>query len=127
MLFRSNKYNKLSKNGNVVRTYVYKVVSATADELADYQATQNVNYREDEDGSPLFYTINFEGNVVDIVKGKTKDQVTGVLTDVYRALSSEDFELKRSILTAPSPVMSIKSAVTVTKTAEPIDVDNIDY
>jgi len=94
-----NKYNKVASSGNVVRMYVYKVTSATTDELLDYELTQGVNYRTDEDGSPLYFTTNFEGNVVDLVKSKTKDRVSGQLTDAYRPLSSEVFELQRSIIT----------------------------
>jgi len=94
-----NKYNKVASSGNLVRMYVYKVTSATNDELLDYELTQGVNYRTDEDGSPLYFTTNFEGNVVDLVKSKTKDRVSGQLTDAYRPLSSEVFELQRSIIT----------------------------
>lgn len=94
-----NKYDKVTKVGTVARIYVYKVVAATADELTDFQLSQGVNYKEDEDGSPLFFTTNFEGNHVDLVKGKTKDRTSGMLVDVYRAMSGEDFELKRSIYT----------------------------
>ena len=122
-----NKYNKVSQAGNVVRMYVYKVVAGTADEVADFQATQGDNYREDEDGSPLYFTTTFEGNVVDIVKGKTKDRLTGVLVDVYRPLSSEDFELKRSIMT-PRPVAStIATGITTKKAAESINIDDVEY
>lgn len=94
-----NKYNKVASSGNVVRMYVYKVTTATTDELLDYELTQGVNYRTDEDGSPLYFTTNFEGNAVDLVKSKTKDRVSGQLTDAYRPLSSEVFELQRSIIT----------------------------
>jgi hypothetical protein len=99
-----NKYNK-----NGVRIYVYKVTAATTDELVDYELTQGMNYRTDEDGSPLYFTSNFEGNVVDLVKSKTKDRVTGQLVDAYRPLSSEVFELQRSIITASMRQPSITS------------------
>jgi hypothetical protein len=122
-----NKYNKLASTGNIVRMYVYKVIAGTADEVADFQSTQGVNYREDEDGSPLYFTTNFEGNVVDLVKSKAKDRETGDLIDAWRPLSSEDFELKRSIITASSRVATPATAVTVKKVAAPIVVDDVEY
>jgi hypothetical protein len=121
-----NKYNKVSETtGSIVRVYVYSVISATADELADYQATQTA-YKEDEDGNPLYFTTTFEGNLVDIVKGKTKDRLTGSLVDTWRPLSSEDFELKRSIMTASTRTASVAPAV-VKKTAAPIAIDDVEY
>lgn len=110
-----NKYNKVASSGNVVRMYVYKVTAATTDELLDYELTQGVNYRTDEDGSPLYFTTNFEGNVVDLVKSKTKDRVSGVLTDAYRPLSSEVFELQRSIITTAmrQPTVSTVSKASI--------------
>lgn len=110
-----NKYNKVASTGNVVRIYVYKVTAATADELLDYEVTQGVNFRVDEDGSPLYFTSNFEGNVVDLVKSKTKDRLTGQLTDAYRPLSSEVFELQRSIITSAmrTPSISVASKASV--------------
>ena len=97
-----NKYNKLASTGNTVRMYVYKVIAGTADEVEDFEAVQGINYRVDEDGSPLFFTSNFEGNHVDLVKSKSKDKLTNTYSDVYRAMSSEMFELQRSMMTTPS-------------------------
>jgi hypothetical protein len=110
-----NKYNKVASSGNVVRMYVYKVTAANTDELLDYELTQGVNYRTDEDGSPLYFTTNFEGNAVDLVKSKTKDRVTGQLTDAYRPLSSEVFELQRSIITSAmrQPTVSTVSKASI--------------
>jgi len=97
----SNKYNKLSKNGNVLRVYVYKITEATKDELLDFQEVQGGNYREDlEDQAPLFYHIGeFEGDNVDLVRGKSLNKETGVYSDVYKVMSDEMFELKRSVVT----------------------------
>lgn len=124
-----NKYNRISKStGNVVRTYVYEVTSFTPDELAEYQLTQGINYRESEEsGNPLYFTSTFEGNYVDIVKAKSKDRTTGLMTDVYRPISSEDFELKRSMLTAANrqattPVVTAKPAA-----AAKIDVNDAEF
>ena len=100
-----NKYYKRDKAtgqfavnslGQRIKVYVYEIISATAAELTDYELHQGVNFvRDEETGRPLFYTTNFEGNHVDIVKAKGKAR-TGELVTIYRALSSEDFELKRS-------------------------------
>jgi len=97
-----NKYNKVSEKGNLVRIYVYKITSGTADEVEDFENVQGINYRVDEDGSPLFFTSNFEGNRVDLVRSKSKDKLTNTYSDVYRAMSSEIFELQRSMMTTPS-------------------------
>lgn len=124
-----NKYNRISKTtGKVVRTYVYEVVSATADELTEYEITQGVNYRVSEDsGNPLFFTSQFEGNQVELMKGKSKDRITGILTDVYRPLSSEEFELKRDImqksLGSTNPVASVVNKAK----AETIDVSGAEF
>jgi hypothetical protein len=101
-----NKYDKVTKLGTVARIYVYKVVTATDTELIDFELSQGVNYKVDEEGSPLFFTTNFEGNFVDLVKGKTKDRTSGMLVDAYRPMSSEDFELKRSIYTRSAVVVT---------------------
>lgn len=120
-----NKYNTVSKTtGNLVRMYVYQINSATADEIAEFQLIQGINYRE-EDGIPLFFTTSFEGNYVDLVKGKRKDPATGVLTEAFRAISSEDFELKRSILTAPARTATMP--VVNKAAASKIEITNPDF
>lgn len=120
-----NKYNTVSKTtGNLVRMYVYQINSATADEIAEFQLIQGINYRE-EDGVPLFFTTSFEGNYVDLVKGKRKDPATGVLTEAFRAISSEDFELKRSILTAPARTATVP--VINRATAGKVEITNPDF
>jgi hypothetical protein len=120
-----NKYSTTSKTtGAPVTMYVYDVLDYTADELADYQLTLNQNgqdnYRTNEKGEPLFFTSQFEGNNIEIVKGKTYDGDTNNLVDRYRPLSSEDFELKRSLMSrqmqpvaaAPARVRPNRKAVT---------------
>ncbi len=121
-----NKYNTVSKKtGQLVRVFVYKVVSATSDELADFEITQGVNYRIDEDGSPLFFTSNFEGNTVDLLKSKVRNRETGQLEEAYRVLSTEDFELKRSVITASvtAPVVRVAPKAAATKIDVSDDVD----
>lgn len=112
-----NKYYKRDKVtgqfavnsvGQRIKVYVYEITSATGAELTDYELHQGVNFvRDEETGRPLFYTTNFEGNHVDIVKAKGKNK-DGALVSIYRALSSEDFELKRSNYErGNTPVVSI--------------------
>ena len=119
-----NKYNKVSSNGNLIRIYVYKITSATADEIVDFEDVQGLNYRVDEDGSPLYFTSNFEGNHVDLVKSKSKDKLTNTYSDVYRPMSSEMFELQRSMLTQSTsqPVQRVVTR-TATSTIEVSDSD----
>ena len=121
-----NKYNTVSKtSGNLVRVFVYKVVSATADELADFEITQGVNYRVDEDGLPLFFASNFEGNNVDLLKSKVRNRNTGMLEEAYRVLSTEEFELKRSVITASvsAPVVRVAPKAAASKIEVADDVD----
>ncbi|MEI6887417.1 MAG: hypothetical protein WCK31_04255 [bacterium] len=119
-----NKYNKVSQAGNLVRIYVYKITSGTADEVEDFEDVQGINYRVDEDGSPLFFTSNFEGNHVDLVKSKSKDKLTNTYSDVYRAMSSEMFELQRSMMTTPSS--TILQKVVTKSSAKDIDITDGD-
>ena len=98
---RINKYRKWSdKANNYITMYVYKVISASPAELEDYETTQAENYVADEDGTPLYFSPQFEGNLIDLEKSKAKDD-KGNLRDVYKAVSSEDFELKRSVYDKP--------------------------
>ena len=125
-----NKYNKISKTtGNLIRVYVYKITQATAAELADYQLTQGINYKTDaEDGSPLFFTQAFEGNVIDLVKAKVKDRTTGTLVDAYRPMCSEDFELKRSTYAnIARQSIAIPSVAAISTNSAKIDVDNTNF
>lgn len=100
-----NKYNKVSQADNLVRIYVYKITSGTADEVEDFKDVQGINYRVDENGSPLFFTSSFEGNYVDLVKSKAKNKLTNTYSNVYRAMSSEMFELQRNMMTTSSSIL----------------------
>lgn len=62
--------NYRAKSGNV--TFVYAVTGSTAD-LEAYKSAQGKFYREDEDGTPLWFTVNCigkKGNLVITSKGK---------------------------------------------------------
>lgn len=99
---RINKYRKYNdKINDWITVYVYKVIQATPEQLEDYETTQAENFVADEDGLPLFFSAQFEGNVIDLEKSKAKDK-KGNLIDVYKAVSSEDFELKKSVIQQPT-------------------------
>jgi hypothetical protein len=53
-----------SRKGN--KTFVY-VVTGKAEDLAEYKALQGDNYREDEQGNPLWFTTRFAGTNVDLI------------------------------------------------------------
>ena len=104
---RVNKYRKYSDKLNDWTTvYVYKVIMASPEELEDYETTQAENFVADDDGLPLFFSPQFEGNMIDLEKSKSKD-AKGNLRDSYKAVSSEDFELKRSVYDKPAQSASI--------------------
>lgn len=111
-----NKYSKVSEStGKSIRVYTYKVHSYTADELADFQLTQGANYRQEEGtGEPLFFTTNFEGNNVEIVKSRGYEAETGRLVDVFKAIGSEDFELKRSMLESDRRAADVSASPRIT-------------
>lgn len=59
-----------SKNGN--KTFVY-AVSGTKEELEKYKAAQGENYREAEDGTPLWFTtrsVGTSGELIITTNGK---------------------------------------------------------
>jgi len=125
-----NSYNKISETtGKLVRVHVYKITQATAAELADYQLVQGIRYKTDsEDGSPLFFTLGYAGNVIDLVKGKVKDRTTGTLVDAYRAISSEDFELKRSIYESMAvQINPVPNVAAISANSAKIDVDDTNF
>lgn len=54
--YKSN-YPKISKNGNPITVFVYRV-TGNEQELADYRAAQGDNFVTDVDGTPLYFTVN---------------------------------------------------------------------
>jgi hypothetical protein len=54
--YKSN-YPKISKNGNPITVFVYRV-SGTEQDLADFRAAQGDNFVTDDDGTPLYFTLN---------------------------------------------------------------------
>jgi hypothetical protein len=53
-----------SKNGNKVFVYA---VSGTAEQLEKFKTAQGTNYRESEDGTPLWFTTRSVGNQGELI------------------------------------------------------------
>jgi hypothetical protein len=53
-------YRKLSKTGQPVTVFVYTVAGTDA-ELAQFKASQGVNYRDSDNGEPLWFTTKVAG------------------------------------------------------------------
>lgn len=54
--YKSN-YPKISKNGNPITVFVYRV-TGNEQELAEFRAAQGDNFVTDDDGTPLYFTVN---------------------------------------------------------------------
>jgi hypothetical protein len=54
-------YRKLNKNGQPTTVFVY-AVAGTEDQLSAYKAAQGSNYRESDDGEPLWFSTRCVGN-----------------------------------------------------------------
>jgi len=123
---RVNAYTKVNKNGGLTKMHVYKLISGTPEQLADYAKCQGINYRVDNvDGKPLYHSPQFYGTHIELVKGKSK--VGDVLVDAYRPMSNEDFELKAQAYERQANAQSAPVAVTVTpNTTGMVDMSNID-
>jgi len=64
--FASN-YKKADNNGGYRNVFVY-TISGTQDEIASYQDAAGVNYRENENGQPLFFSNTFAGTTVSLIQ-----------------------------------------------------------
>jgi hypothetical protein len=53
-------YRKLSKAGSPLTVFVY-AVTGTDEQLAQFKANQGPNYRESDDGEPLWFTTRVAG------------------------------------------------------------------
>lgn len=54
--YKSN-YPKMSKNGNPITVFVYRI-TGNEQELTEYQVAQGNNFVTDDDGTPLYFTVN---------------------------------------------------------------------
>lgn len=61
-----NSYPKRAKNGNTVDVFVY-TVTGTTDELDAFKDAQGANYRTTDDGKPLYFTLNYISDNVELV------------------------------------------------------------
>jgi hypothetical protein len=104
-----NRYTTTTSSNQLMDMYVYEIYEATTEELVDFELTQGSYYKTSDRGLPILQSASFEGNDVEVVKGKRKDPKTGVLLDAYKPLASEDTEFKRIAYSrAAGPVMSTK-------------------
>lgn len=56
-----SKYNTVDKNGKGIVMFRYSV-SGSAEEINQYKAAQGDYYRENEEGTPLYFTPNYVGD-----------------------------------------------------------------
>ena len=63
----SSNYKKADNNGGYRNVFVY-TVNGSQQEIAEYQETQGVNYRENDNGQPLFFSNTFAGNGINLIK-----------------------------------------------------------
>ena len=63
----SSNYKKSDNNGGYRNVFVY-TVNGSQQEIAEYQETQGVNYRENDNGQPLFFSNTFAGTGVNLIK-----------------------------------------------------------
>lgn len=78
-----------SKNTGTV-TFMYKV-TGTQEEIAEYIQTQGTNYRPDENGNPLFFTINYAGPVCNLLKTQRTSKYIADMSelDKYTSLANQ--------------------------------------
>jgi hypothetical protein len=122
-----NRYTTTSSTNQLVDMYVYEIYEATAEELVDFELTQGKYYKTSDRGLPILQSASFEGNDVEVVKGKRKEPKTGILVDAYKPLASEDTEFKRIAYSrVAGPVMSTKSLTPVIPTVSAgTDANNV--
>ena len=63
----SSNYKKSDNNGGYRNVFVY-TVNGSQQEIAEYQETQGVNYRENDNGQPLFFSNTFAGTGINLIK-----------------------------------------------------------
>lgn len=113
--------NYRSKNGHDVFRYL---VSGTPAELAAYKAAVEEDgdfYREDEKGTPLFFTINYSGDVVNLII-TTNGNVVADNSDIVKlesmvAQSSGQIQQELAKLAAAKIMSSVFGAI-----AQPVAV-----
>jgi hypothetical protein len=100
-MMKAELVNSYPKNGTEVFVYKVDVNNCTDAELEEFVDVETARgyYREDEDGTPLFFSPGtYKGDVVRLVRGKVRDSETESLVDGYRVMQLEDFRIKTSII-----------------------------
>lgn len=125
IMLKAKKIRSYTKAGTGNTVFVY-AVSGNPEELARYKEAQGANYKEDENGNPLFFTTNFAGETPELIITQ-KNKVIADMSDFAAAASlSKQFggnlgqELARA---AAEKLMGHKSqAVDVPKTVAKEDL-----
>lgn len=84
-MLRAKKIRSYTKPGTGNTVFVY-TVSGTPEEIARYKEVQGANYKEDENGNPLFFTTNFAGDSCDLIITQ-KNKVIADMSDFAAAAS----------------------------------------
>ena len=84
-MLKAKKIRSYTKAGTGNTVFVY-AVSGTPEELARYKEAQGANYKEDENGNPLFFTTNFAGDSCDLIITQ-KNKVIADMSDFAAAAS----------------------------------------
>lgn len=82
---RAKKIRSYVKPGSGNTVFVYGV-TGTPEELAKYKEVQGDNYKEDENGNPLFFTTNFAGDSCELIITQ-KNKVIADMSDFAAAAS----------------------------------------
>jgi hypothetical protein len=82
---KAKKIRSYVKSGSGNTVFVYGV-TGTAEELARYKEAQGANYKEDENGNPLFFTTNFAGDSCELIITQ-KNKVIADMSDFAAAAS----------------------------------------
>lgn len=82
---RAKKIRSYVKPGSGNTVFVYGV-TGTPEELAKYKEVQGANYKEDENGNPLFFTTNFAGDSCELIITQ-KNKVIADMSDFAAAAS----------------------------------------
>jgi hypothetical protein len=63
----SRSYRKADNNGGYRNVFTYTVTGSNA-ELDTFRDTQGSNLREDENGNPLYFTVNYAGETISLIQ-----------------------------------------------------------
>lgn len=125
-MLKARKVRSYTKAGTGNTVFVY-AVTGTPEELAKYKEVQGANYKEDENGNPLFFTTNFAGDSCDLIITQ-KNKVIADMSDYAAAASlSKQFggnlgqELARAAAERLLGSKGVSQSVTTPAKADGID------